>query len=105
MSLHRIGQWGCRGGHRQVFRYEKEHRHRMGHCSRLPKIGDLCIRIADAGDCFHDYIAMRPNEDGQYVRAFEFSAYVFGEPLCKLDERTFHLACAGEPVEIKVKER
>lgn len=100
MSVLRMGQWNGRGGHRQVFRYTDEHKNRMGHCEWLPKAGDLCVRTEDAGDCFHRYVAVRPRKDGKLVRVGSFGAYIFGEPICTLDERTFHLACAGEPIEL-----
>lgn len=96
----RMGHWNGRGGHQQVFRYTDEHRGRMGHCEWLPVDGDMCLRDADAGDCFHTYVALRKQDDGKYVRVGVFGAYTFGKPLCKLDERTFHLACAGEPIEL-----
>lgn len=100
MNIHRIGLWNGRGGHRQVFRYTDEHKHRMGHCNWLPKEDDLCIRVADAGDCFHEYVAIRRRRGGKYVRVGSFGAYIFGKSICTLDERTFHLACAGEPVKM-----
>ena len=98
MSIHRIGVWRGRGGHRQVFIYRDEDKNRMGHCRWLPQDGDLCVRTEDAGDCFHKYVAIRQKEDNRFVKVGDFGAYVFGKPLFTLDERTFHLVCAGEPV-------
>jgi hypothetical protein len=77
----------------------------MGSCDWLPTPGDLCLRVEDAGDCFHTYIALRKTKDGKYKRAGKFGAYVFGEAICTLDERTFHLACAGEPVRLELKKK
>ena len=101
MNIHRVGKWNCRGGHGKVFRYiESEHNHRIGQCGFTPSDGDLCIRVADAGDCFHTYISVRKTKDGRYVRVGEFGAYIFGKEVCTLSERKFHLICAGELVEI-----
>lgn len=98
------GQWGGRGGHQQVFRYSEENRRSMGRCDWLPQEGDYCVRVEDAGDYFHRYIALRKREDGLFVRVGKFGAYIFGKPLCTLDERTFHLACAGEPIDMNLVE-
>ena len=99
--MHRIGQWNMRGGQGNVYRYnDEDHKHRMGHCDWLPKEGDLCLRVRDSGDYFHDYIALRKTSDGKLKMVGKFGAYVFGEPICKLEDRAFHLACAGEPVSL-----
>ena len=100
MSLWRVGFWGGRGGTRNVYPYSDGYRHRLGDCEFLPRDGDLCIRTGDAGDFCHSYVAVRRRDDGKYVAAGKFGAYTFGEPLCTLDERTFHLACAGEPIDL-----
>ena len=90
-----------RGGHGNIYRYnDADHKHRMGSCKWLPKDGDLCLRVRDSGDCFHDYIALRETTAGQWGKVGEFGAYIFGEAVRKLDERTFHLACAGDPISL-----
>jgi hypothetical protein len=98
MSTHRIGQWGGRGGHQNVYRYTAKDRNCMGHCDWLPEDGDLCIRTQDAGDHFHNYVAIRQREDGMWVKCGKFGAYEFGEAIFKLEERDFHLALAGEAI-------
>lgn len=88
-----------RGGHGNVYRYDdNKHKRRMGSCKWLPSDGDLCIRVKDSGDCFHSYVAIRECEDGKWQKVGEFGAYVFGEAIIKLEDRQFHLACAGEPI-------
>lgn len=83
-----------------VYKYiDKEHKHRMGHCEWLPSDGDLCVCIGHSGDCFNDYVAMRKQSDGTYLKVGEFGAYNFGVPCGKLDERNFHLLQAGEPIQ------
>jgi len=100
MSIHRIGQWGGRGGHQNVYRYTAKDRNRMGHCDWLPEDGDLCIRTQDAGDHFHNYVAIRQREDGMWVKCGKFGAYEFGKVIFKLQERDFHLALAGEAIRL-----
>ena len=100
MSIHRIGSWGGRGGHQNVYRYADEHKHRMGNCDWLPENGDLCVRSEDAGDHFHTYVAIRQRGDGMWVKCGKFGAYEFGEAIFKLDERDFHLALAGEAIRL-----
>lgn len=90
-----------RGSHGNVYRYnDADHKHRMGHCGWLPKDGDLCLRVRDSGDCFHDYVSLRETKAGKWEKVGEFGAYVFGDVVCKLDDRQFHLACAGEPISL-----
>lgn len=81
-----------------MFVYHGAHINQMGNCDWLPEPGDLCIRVADAGDHFHHYVAVRKTKGRKYRRVGKFGAYEFGKALLTLDERTFHLACAGEPV-------
>jgi len=92
--------WNCRGGHQNVYQYdENRDKDRMGDCSWLPKHGDLCVRVADSGDCFHNYVAIR-RENGKYKKVGKFGAYIFGKKICKLKDRTYHLILAGEEIEL-----
>lgn len=93
--------WGHGAVLRQCYEYRDEHKNRMGSCDWLPSNGDICIATEHSGDHFYTYVAMRKHTDGKWVRVGKFGAYVFGTAIGKsLDERTFHLACAGEPVEL-----
>jgi hypothetical protein len=74
----------------------------MGSCEWLPEDDDLCVCIEPTGDCFDDYIAMREQDDGTFVKVGEFGAYAFGEDCGELPEREFHLLQAGERIDFTI---
>lgn len=96
-------QWGGGAELRRLYEYSDDDRSRMGHCDWLPSNGDLCLCVEHSGDCFFTYVALRKQGDGKWRRAGKFGAYVFGTPCGVLPERTFHLACAGEAVELRTE--
>ena len=103
MNMIRMGPsaWGSGATNRTIYRYDHARdKHRMGHCAWLPKDGDLCLCVGHSGDCFHDYVALRQGDDGKWTKAGEFGAYFFGEKVGELCKRDFHLAQAGEPIEM-----
>lgn len=58
----------------------------------------ICVCVGHAGDYFHDYVAIRKSDDGMWRKVGRFGAYWFGEKVADLDERSFYLVQAGEPI-------
>lgn len=89
---------------RSIYRYiHAEHKGRMGYCEHLPSDGDLCLCVEHAGDCFDNYVKLWVDDDGLYSVLFEFGAYCFGEVVCTLSDRVFHLLLAGEPIALELE--
>lgn len=81
-----------------IYRYDKaDSECRLGDCDWLPDDQDICLCVAHSGDCFHTYIALRPTANG-FVKHGKFGAYGLGEPIGRVDERSLHLAQAGEAI-------
>lgn len=93
--------WGVAANNCEVFRYiPLRDEHRLGHCEWLPQASDLCVCVGHSGDCFHSFVALRPVEGGRWRVVGEFGAYGFGAKLAVLDKRAFHLAQAGEAIDM-----
>lgn len=93
--------WGVAAQNGEVYRYiPLRDEHRLGHCEWLPQAGDLCVCVGHSGDCFHSFVALRPNDGGGWRVVGEFGAYGFGAKLAVLAKREFHLAQAGEVIEM-----
>jgi hypothetical protein len=62
------------------------------------KQDDLILCIKHTGDCFFDYILIKEYANGlKGIPQSRFGAYVLGEEVDKkLNEKEFHLLCAGE---------
>lgn len=83
--------------------YDEEHQDRMGCCKYLPSDGDLCLCLTPVEDCFDDYVVLWVDDDGLYSVLYEFSAYKFGEEICNLSNRAFHLLLAGETIALELE--
>ena len=99
-------QWGQGTIIGQLYKYRYIDKNRIGNSEWLPSNGDICLAMEHAGDFFYHYVALRKQENGQYIRVGKFGGYIFGAEIGEpLDERTFHLACAGEPVTLQLPNR
>lgn len=98
------GAWTPGNRSQSLYRYcDKEHQDRMGYCKYLPNDGDLCLCVGHTGDCFDDYVVLWVDDDGLYSVLYEFSAYKFGEEICNLSNRAFHLLLAGESLALELE--
>ena len=111
---HEMRSW--RGGHHPglVLRVLEDDNRRVGDCwmrGRL-KHNDVIMCLEHAGDCFYNYVLVRPNKnpnesivnvDGkqvyQLIEGSRFGAYELGLPhTWQPTAREFHLLMAGEMV-------
>jgi len=75
--------------------------YRLGMGEREPKIGDLCLCLEYAGDCFCKYAVIRKTKDGKWKKSFKFGAYDLECPDFKvLPDKKFEELKSGKEVEL-----
>lgn len=81
---------------------------RVGDCWMAGRLhaGDVVLCTTHSGDCFNDYVLIRPFYNGlEAILGATFGAYVFGTELdWQPSAREYHLLLAGEMVRNGINE-
>jgi hypothetical protein len=97
-----MNNWGSGNSTGTLYILEGKDLYRVGDCWMKGRLlaGDVVLCTGHSGDCFNDYVLIRPFYNGlEAILGATFGAYVFGkETKWQPTAREYHLLLAGERI-------